>query len=247
MGRVQGKIAVVTGGAKGIGRATVELLAREGARVIIADLDEARGKVTAKRIRGVQFVRHDVREEDDWIALTDYVRTRFRRIDVLVNNAGIYLIKPVGETTVEELETILATNVRGVFLGMKHFAPFMAQRKSGSIINLSSMDGNVGSEGHTAYGGSKGAVRAMTKDVAIEYAKKGLRVNSVHPAYIRTAMAQYGAKVYGQTLKELGEEFPMGHIGEPIDVAYGVLFLASEESRYVTGAELAIDGGVLAQ
>ena len=248
MGRVQGKIAVVTGGAKGIGRATAELLAREGARVIIADLDEARGKAAANKIRRrAQFVRHDVRKEEDWTALADYVKRKFRRIDVLVNNAGIYLIKPVAETTVEDLEEILATNVRGVFLGMKHFAPLMAQRKRGSIINISSMDGNVGSEGHAAYGGSKGAVRAMTKDVAVEYAKKGVRVNSIHPAYIRTAMARYGAKVYGQTLKELGEEFPVGHIGEPIDVAYGVLFLASEESRYVTGGELAIDGGVLAQ
>ena len=247
MGRVQSKIAVVTGGAKGIGRATAELLVREGARVVIADLDEVRGKTAAKKIRRAQFVRHDVRKEEDWQALADYVRTKFRRIDVLVNNAGIYLIKPVAETTVEDLEEILATNVRGVFLGMKHFAPLMAQGKRGSIINISSMDGNVGSEGHAAYGGSKGAVRAMTKDVAVEYAKKGVRVNSIHPAYIRTAMARYGAKVYGQTLKELGEEFPVGHIGEPIDVAYGVLFLASEESRYVTGAELAIDGGALAQ
>ena len=148
-------------------------MAREGARVIIADLDEARGKAAANKIRRrAQFVRHDVRNEEDWTALADYLKRKFRRIDVLVNNAGIYLIKPVAETTVEDLEEILATNVRGVFLGMKHFAPLMAQRKRGSIINISSMDGNVGSEGHTAYGGSKGAVRAMTKDVAVEYAKK---------------------------------------------------------------------------
>jgi NAD(P)-dependent dehydrogenase (short-subunit alcohol dehydrogenase family) len=247
-GRVQGKVVIVTGGAKGIGRATAELLAREGARLIIADIDETQGKLAAKKIgRRAQFVRHDVRREDDWEALVDHVKRKFRRIDVLVNNAGIYLIKPVAETTVEELENILATNVRGVFLGMKHFAPLMAQRKKGSIINISSMDANVGSEGHTAYGGSKGAVRTMTKDVALEYAKKGVRVNSIHPAYIRTGMARYGAKVYGQTLKQLGEEFPVGRIGEPMDVAYGVLFLASEESRYVTGAELVIDGGVLAQ
>jgi NAD(P)-dependent dehydrogenase (short-subunit alcohol dehydrogenase family) len=248
MGRVQGKVTVVTGGAKGIGRATAELLAREGARVIIADLDETEGKATAKRIgRRAKFVRHDVRKEDDWEVLVGLVSKEFHRIDVLVNNAGIYLIKPVAKTTIEEFEEILATNVRGVFLGMKHVAPLMARRKKGSIINISSMDGNVGSEGHTAYGASKGAVRTMTKDVAVEYAKKRVRVNSIHPAYIRTAMARYGAKVYGQTLKQLGKEFPLGHIGEPIDVAYGVLFLASDESRYVTGAELPIDGGVLAE
>jgi NAD(P)-dependent dehydrogenase (short-subunit alcohol dehydrogenase family) len=122
----------------------------------------------------------------------------------------------------------------------------MARQKKGSIINLSSMDGNVGPEGHAAYGGSKGAVRAMTKDAAIEFAARGVRVNSIHPAYIRTAMARYGAKVSGQSMDELGREFPLGHIGEPIDVAYGVLYLASDESRYVTGAELAIDGGALA-
>ena len=127
-------------------------MAREGARVIIADLDEARGKAAANKIRRrAQFVRHDVRNEEDWTALADYLKRKFRRIDVLVNNAGIYLIKPVAETTVEDLEEILATNVRGVFLGMKHFAPLMAQRKRGSIINISSMDGNVGSEGHTAW------------------------------------------------------------------------------------------------
>ena len=128
-------------------------MAREGARVIIADLDEARGKAAANKIRRrAQFVRHDVRNEEDWTALADYLKRKFRRIDVLVNNAGIYLIKPVAETTVEDLEEILATNVRGVFLGMKHFAPLMAQRKRGSIINISSMDGNVGQRDipHTA-------------------------------------------------------------------------------------------------
>src|SRR5688572_12051153 len=248
MGRMQGKVVIVTGGAKGIGRATAELLAREGARVVIADIDDAQGKATSRKIgRRSRFIHHDVRREDDWKALVEHARKEFGRCDVLVNNAGIYLIKPVAETTVEELEEILATNVRGVFLGMKHIAPWMAQRKKGSIVNLSSMDGNAGAEGHAAYGGSKGAVRTMTKDVAIEYAKKGVRVNSIHPAYIRTNMARYGAEVTDQTLKELGEEYPVGHIGEPIDVAYGVLYLASDESRYVTGAELPIDGGALAQ
>jgi NAD(P)-dependent dehydrogenase (short-subunit alcohol dehydrogenase family) len=248
MGRVRGKVAIVTGGAKGIGRATATLLAREGARVIIADIDEAAGKATVRRIgRAAHFLRHDVRSEADWRSLVDQVMTRHRRIDVLVNNAGIYLIKPVADTTVEELEEIMAVNVRGVFLGMKHLAPLMARRKQGSIVNLSSMDGIVGSEGHTAYGASKGAVRTMTKDVAVEYARKGVRVNSIHPAYIRTGMARYGAHKEGKTLEGLGAEFPIGRIGEPIDVAYGVLFLASDESRYVTGAELAIDGAATAE
>ena len=190
MGRVKGKVAIVTGGAKGIGRATAELLAHEGARVIIADIDAARGRAAATKIgRRARFVRHDVREEEDWKALVDQVRREFCRIDVLVNNAGIYLIKPVARTTVEEFENIHATNVRGVFLGMKHVAPVMARQRRGSIINIASMDGNVGSEGHTAYGGSKGAVRTMTKDVAVEYAKKGVRVNSIHPGLVHTPMS----------------------------------------------------------
>jgi NAD(P)-dependent dehydrogenase (short-subunit alcohol dehydrogenase family) len=248
MRRMQGKVVIVTGGAKGIGRATAELLALEGAWVVIADIDDEQGQATSGKIgRRAHFMHHDVRREDDWEALVGHVGKEYSRCDVLVNNAGIYLIKPMADTTVEELEEILATNVRGVFLGMKHIAPWMARRKKGSIINLSSMDGNAGAEGHAAYGASKGAVRTMTKDAAIEYAKKGVRVNSIHPAYIRTGMARYGAEVTGQTLKQLGAEFPMGRIGEPIDVAYGVLYLASEESRYVTGAELVIDGGALAQ
>jgi NAD(P)-dependent dehydrogenase (short-subunit alcohol dehydrogenase family) len=247
-GRVHDKVAIVTGGAKGIGRATAELLAHEGARVLIADIDEVRGRAAARKIgRRAEFIRHDVRVEDDWRSLVQNATKRFRRIDVLVNNAGIYLIKPLSKTSVDDLEAIFATNVRGVFLGMKHVAPMMARRKKGSIINISSMDGNVGSEGHSAYGGSKGAVRTMTKDAAVEYAKQGVRVNSIHPAYIRTAMARYGARIEGQTLKQLGKQFPIGHIGEPIDVAYGVLFLASDEARYVTGAELAIDGGAMAE
>jgi len=246
-GRVQGKIAIVTGGGKGIGRTTAELLAREGARVIIADYDEKAGRAAAKAIgRSATFMLHDVRLEEDWQKLVAAMRKKFKRIDILVNNAGIYLIKPLAETTVDDLEGILATNVRGVFLGIKHVAPVMLRQKQGAIVNISSMDGNVGAEGLAAYGASKGAVRTLTKDAALEYAARGVRVNSIHPAYIRTDMARYGAKKEGQSLKQIGQEFPMKRIGEPEDVAYGVLYLASDESRYVTGAELAIDGGALA-
>jgi NAD(P)-dependent dehydrogenase (short-subunit alcohol dehydrogenase family) len=248
MDRVRDKVTIVTGGARGIGQATAAVLAEEGARVLIADIDEMRGKAAAAEIgEGAHFVRHDVRREEDWVSLLALATRKYRRIDVLVHNAGIYLIKPVAETTVEELEEILAVNVRGVFFGMKHVAPVMAGQKKGSIINISSMDGIVGSEGHTAYGGSKGALRTMTKDPAVEHARKGVRVNSIHPAYIRTDMALYGAKMSGQTLEELGSEFPVGYIGEPIDVAYSVLYLASDESRYVTGAKLAIDGAAMAE
>jgi NAD(P)-dependent dehydrogenase (short-subunit alcohol dehydrogenase family) len=246
--RVKGKLAVVTGGARGIGYAIASLLAHHGARVVIADIDEAHGNAAARRIGAMaRFERHDVRNEADWLALVDGVQRRNRRIDVLVNNAGLYLIKPIAETTLGELDDILAVNVRGVFLGMKHVAPAMARRKAGSIVNLSSMDGIVASEGLAAYSASKGAVRLMTKAVALEYATKGVRVNSIHPAYIRTRMARYGARRTGKSMAQLGKEFPIGRIGEPIEVAYAALYLASDESRFVTGSELVIDGAATAE
>ena len=248
MKRARGKVAIVTGGARGIGYAVASILVQEGARVVIADIDEAQGRAAARRLGpAVRFERHDVRSEPDWLKLVKSVMRRNRRIDVLVNNAGIYLIKPIAETTLQELEEILAVNVRGVFLGMKYIAPVMARRRIGSIVNVSSMDGIVGSEGLAAYAASKGAVRLMTKVVALEYAAKGLRVNSVHPAYIRTRMARYGARRTKKTMKQLGKEFPIGRIGEPLEVAYAVLYLASDESRFVTGSELVIDGAATAE
>jgi NAD(P)-dependent dehydrogenase (short-subunit alcohol dehydrogenase family) len=252
MDRVRNKVCLVTGAARGIGRATAELLVREGGTVYLSDLDEPAGEAAAKEIAGatdagrVRFVPLDVREEPAWEQAVARVLADQGRIDVLVNNAGVYLIKPLPDCTHADLEHVFATNVRGTFLGMRHAAPIMAAHGGGSIVNLSSMDANVGSEGHTVYGGSKGAVRAMTKDVAIEYAKQKVRVNSVHPGYIHTEMAEYGARYYGESIAELGKEFPVGHIGRPIDVAYAVLYLASDESRFVTGAELAVDGGALA-
>jgi NAD(P)-dependent dehydrogenase (short-subunit alcohol dehydrogenase family) len=245
--RVRGKLAVVTGGARGIGYAIASLLAQNGARVVIADIDDVQGKAAAKRIGAMsRFERLDVRNEAEWEALAERLERRHRRIDVLVNNAGIYLIKPITETTLEEFDDILAVNVRGVSF-MKYVAPAMARRRAGSIVNLSSMDGIVASEGLAAYSASKGAVRLMTKAVALEFATKGVRVNSIHPAYIRTRMARYGARKTGKTLAQLGKEFPIGRIGEPIEVAYAALYLASDESRFVTGGELVIDGAATAE
>lgn len=251
MGRVSGKVAIVTGGGLGIGRATAELLAEEGARVAVTDIDEEAGRETVARIDadGYQaaFFKHDVAEEDQWKRVVERVNDAFGPPTVLVNNAGIYLIEPMEEMTVEEWRRLMDINVTGVFLGMKHCAPTMREQGGGSIVNLSSVAGLIGAGDHTCYGASKGAVRIMTKDAALELAEDGIRVNSVHPAYIDTQMADYGAEVRQATKEELGALHPIGHIGEPLDVAYGVLYLASDESKFVTGSELVIDGGYTAQ
>lgn len=250
MGRVDGKIALVTGGAVGIGKATAELLAAEGAKVAVTDINVEAGRSAVAQINDqgydAAFFEHDVADEDQWRDVVAQVQDTFGAPDVLVNNAGIYLIKPMGEMTVDEWRRLMDINVTGVFLGMKHCAPLM-KKGSGSIINLSSVAGLIGAANHTCYGASKGAVRIMTKDAALELAEDGVRVNSIHPAYIDTQMADYGAEVQHATKEELDAMHPIGHMGEPIDVAYAVLYLASDESKFVTGAELVLDGGLTAK
>lgn len=251
MGRVEGKVAIVTGGAVGIGRATAELLAREGAKVAVTDVNVEEGEKTTARIHDdgheAAFFEHDVASEEQWQRIVTQVQDTFGMPDVLVNNAGIYLIKPMEETTVAEWRRLMNINVTGVFLGMKHCTPRMKENGGGSVINLSSVAGLIGAANHTCYGASKGAVRIMTKDAAIELAQTGVRVNSIHPAYIKTQMAEYGASMYHATSEELDAMHPIGHMGEPIDVAYAVLYLASDESKFVTGTELVLDGGLTAQ
>jgi len=250
MDRVDGKTAIVTGGAHGIGRAVARMLADEGARVAVTDVDDA-GTETADLITDAGgdaiFLEHDVTSEADWTRVVEAVTDTFGVPDVLVNNAGIYHIEPVAETSVEDWKALMDVNVTGVFLGLKHCTPPMAEQGRGSVINLSSVAGLVGVPNHTCYGASKGAVRIMTKDAAMELAETGVRVNSVHPAYIDTQMADYGAEAQNATKEELDAMHPIGHMGEPEDVAYGVLYLASEESKFMTGSELVIDGGLTAQ
>ncbi len=250
MGRVDGKVAIVTGGGRGIGRECARLLSAEGARVYITDRDEGPGQDAAAGIRSeggtATFLPQDVSREEDWRRVVAEVTRRESRIDVLVNNAGLYVIESLEDSTLECLRRIFETNVHGVFLGIRHVAPVMAEQGGGSIVNMSSMDAFAGASGFTIYGGSKGAITTMTRDAAIELADRRVRVNSVHPGYIRTRMAAYGAEKEGVTVDQLGEEFPLGTIGEPIDVAWGVLYLASDESRWVTGIQLPIDGGILA-
>lgn len=251
MGRVQDEVAIVTGGAVGIGRSAARHLAQEGAKVAITDVNEEDGEATAAQIRDdggtAQFYAHDVTDEAAWERVVDSVRNDLGAPTVLVNNAGIYLIKPLEDTTVEEWRHLMDINVTGVFLGMKHVVPAMREGGRGSIINLSSVAGLVGSAKHVCYGASKGAVRTMTKDAAIELADDGIRVNSVHPAYVDTGMADYGAEMSNASKDELDAMHPIGFMGQPEDIAYAVVYLASDESRFVTGAELVLDGGYTAQ
>ncbi|MCX4092322.1 SDR family NAD(P)-dependent oxidoreductase [Nocardia sp. alder85J] len=248
MARLQDKVVLVTGASNGIGAAAVARFAAEGAVVVGTDIEEAAGKEAAERIAAgggrAEFLAHDVTDEDGWIRITDRVRAAHGRIDVLVNNAGIYLIAPLAETSLADWNRLMAVNVTGVFLGMKHTAPKMAETGGGAIVNLSSIAGLVGVAGHTLYGASKGAVRAMSKDVAAEYAAANVRVNSLHPTYVRTGMAEYGAAAAGSTVEALGPMLsPLGRIAEPADVVNFLVFLASDEAAYLTGSEYLVDGG----
>ena len=251
MDRVGGKIVLITGGGHGIGQKTAELLANEGARVAVTDINEEAGPATVDRIADAggeaAFFPHDVTSEADWMRVVEDVQAAFGNPDVLVNNAGVYHIEPVDEMDVDDWRALMDVNVTGVFLGLKHCTPLMREQGRGSVVNLSSVAGLVGVSGHTCYGASKGAVRTMTKDAAIELADAGVRVNSLHPAYIDTQMADYGAETLGATKEELDAMHPIGHMGEPEDVAYAVLYLASDESKFMTGSEMVLDGGLTAQ
>ncbi|MFU1795475.1 SDR family NAD(P)-dependent oxidoreductase [Paenibacillus azoreducens] len=249
--RLEGKVALITGAGAGIGKTTAIRFAQEGAKVIVTDINLESVSQTAAEIEkagGTALAfKHDVSNEDQWKSIVEESLNQFGSIDALFNNAGIYFIKPIAEIGLDEWNRMISINVTGVFLGLKHVLPVMAKQKSGSVINASSIAGLIGASGHLAYGATKGAVRTMTKDAAIEYASANVRVNSIHPAYINTAMGDYAAQMSQMSEAELGKRVaPMGRFGTVEEVSNLVLFLASDESSYSTGSEFIIDGGATA-
>jgi NAD(P)-dependent dehydrogenase (short-subunit alcohol dehydrogenase family) len=255
MGRVADKVAIVTGGAKGIGRETALLLAREGASVVLTDVDEGGLKKSVDEITAAGgkaiSVRHDVSKESEWEAVVAKTLATYGKLNILVNNAGIALTGDAETTTYDNWRKLMSINLDGVFLGTKHAIAAM-KTGVGSIINLSSIEGLIGDPTLAAYNASKGGVRIFTKSAALHCAKAGykIRINSVHPGYIWTPMVQglaeesSDAKAARDALVKL---HPVGHLGEPLDIAYGILYLASDESKFMTGSELVIDGGYTAQ
>jgi NAD(P)-dependent dehydrogenase (short-subunit alcohol dehydrogenase family) len=255
MNRLEGKVAVVTGAASGLGLAFSRAFAAEGATVVMTDVSAEAGEKAASEIgSAASFIKLDVAQEGDWDALAEEVRSRHGWLDVLVNNAGVGLGGSVEDCTNEVWNITLAVNATGVFLGCRTMLPLLKKSKSGSIINISSIFGIVGDQATVAYSASKGAVRAMTKSAALHCATLNppVRVNSVHPGFAMTPMVE---KAAGAMPPEMAEQYmartvglvPLGRIGEPDDLAGVVVFLASDEARYVTGAEYVVDGGFTAR
>ena len=250
--RVEGKVAFVSGGARGLGSADVCLLSQEGASVVFGDVLEEEGRRLESELRAkgrqVRFVPLDVTEEKQWLRAVASTVEEFGGLDVMVNNAAVGGAGSIEETTVEGWNRVMAVNVTGVFLGTKVAIPEMRRRGGGSIINISSQMGMVGSEmSNVAYQASKGAVRMFTKAAAIHHAKDGIRVNSVHPGPILTRQMERSlASDAGQEGYYL-DRVPLGRLGRPLDVAHAVLYLASDESAFVTGSEQVVDGGWTAQ
>lgn len=252
MKRVQDKVAIITGGALGIGRETCILLANEGAKVAITDILDEEGKKLAAEISqsgGVaKFWHLDVTIEEEVKKVYAEVVQEFGKLDATINNAGISgADKPTHELTEQEWDRVMDILVKGVFFCTKHAVPHMLKNGGGSIVNLSSIYGILGAGDVPPYHAAKGAVRLMAKNDAVTYAKDKIRVNSVHPGFILTPMVENFGKDTPGFMEHLNSLHPLGHIGEPKDIAYGILYLVSDESKFVTGSELIIDGGYTAR
>ena len=245
MGRVAGKVAIVTGAASGMGKADAQLLAAEGARVVVADLNESDGQAVAKGIgKDAIFMKLNVTDEDNWKYVIAATVEKFGQLDILVNNAGIIALGNVVETTLESWRLVNSVNSDGVFLGCKHAIPVMAESGGGSIINMSSVAAIHGQSFVAAYTASKGAVRALTKNVAMycKEQKNGIRCNSIHPDGVATPMVvKVATGKETATQEEIDQFKAVANMCEPEDIANLVLYLASDESRFVTGAEMLID------
>ena len=249
--RLGGKVALISGGARGIGAATARLFAREGARVVIGDLREAEGRRVEAELAApggqALYIPLDVTSESAWERAVAAAVGRFGRLDVLVNNAGIGGAGRLEETRLEDWNRVMDVNAKGVFLGTRAAIPALRQAGGGSIVNISSQLGLVGMDDSSPqYQASKGAVRLLTKLTALQYAKERIRANSVHPGPIITPMTE-GRRADPTIFARMTSRIPLGRYGEAEEVAYGVLYLASDESRFVTGSELVIDGGWTAQ
>lgn len=252
MKRLQGKVAIVTGGALGIGKACALRMAEEGCRIALTDVADDIGESLAKEMRrsghDVRYYHCDVGSEASVIAMMNAAASDFGRVDVLVNNAGISgTNKPTHELTEAEWDRVQTINVKGVFFCTKHAIPHLRRADGGSIVNLSSIYGLIGAPDVPPYHASKGAVRLMSKTDALLYAADRIRVNSVHPGFIMTPMVENHLKSlggdYDEQVRQVGGLHALGHLGEPDDIAWGVVYLASDESKFVTGSELVIDGG----
>lgn len=247
MGRLNNKVAIITGAGGGQGAAEASLFAREGARVVATDiqpLDETQTAITENGGEAISC-QHDVSSEDDWAEVVAKTVEKYGRVDILVNNAGILIKDEIETAPYEDFKKVTDINMDGTFLGMKHVIPEMKKNGGGSIVNISSVAGIVGGYGGSGYNASKGAIRVMTKNAAVDYGADRIRVNSIHPGVIRSPMTEE-LLADENTRGELEDSSLLPYLGEVSDVANGALYLASDEARFVTGAELAIDGGLLA-
>ncbi|WP_313802984.1 SDR family oxidoreductase [Sphingobium sp.] len=255
-GRLSGKLALVTGAAQGLGAAIARRLALEGARVLLTDRNESGVKVVAKELSkefgrdAACFARHDVTSESDWIDVIAYAREQLGGLSVLVNNAGIVLTGSVEDFTLDEWHQGMSVNTDSVFLGAKHALTLMRERQPGSIVNVSSIAGLIASHNFANYNASKAAVWLLSKSIALHCARQGwdIRCNSVHPAFVRTPILNdlVGDRDEATVMAKLAKQVPLGRLGEPDDVAHAVVYLASDESRFMTAAELKLDGGISA-